>query len=85
MKKLIGALAITIAALATTAANAESTVDEQRARLDMLWTGGEPVTASQTIPSGTDFTAPSKSYGSGSSQRWVDTYTSKNERDRAGR
>ncbi len=56
MKNVLGAIVITTAALATTAAFAESVVDENRARLAALWGQDKAATDSRTISSVTNFT-----------------------------
>ncbi len=56
MKNVFGAIVITAAALATTAAFAESTVDEQRARLANLWGQDKAVTTSRAAGPQSNFT-----------------------------
>jgi len=56
MKNVLGAIAITAAALATTAAFAESVVDDKRARLAALWGQDKTVTDSRTVASVGGFT-----------------------------
>jgi len=60
MKNVLGAIAITAAALATTAAFAETAVDDQRARLAVLWGQDKAATDSRTVSSLATFTAPDK-------------------------
>ena len=56
MKMVLGAIAITAAALAATAAFAETAADEQRARLASLWGQDKVVSDSRTISSVASFT-----------------------------
>ena len=56
MKNVLGAIAITAVALATTAAFAETTNDEKNARLVVLWGQEKPVTDSRAAASVTNFT-----------------------------
>lgn len=56
MKNVLGAIAITAATLATTAAFAENVVDENRARLAALWGQDKAVTDSRTVASVGGFT-----------------------------
>ena len=56
MKNVLGAIAITAVALATTAVFAETTNDEKNARLAVLWGQEKPVTDSRAAASVTNFT-----------------------------
>ncbi len=56
MKKVLGAIAITAAMFATTAAAGENRADEQRAELAKLWGKDSAVTASQTAATRKNFT-----------------------------
>ena len=50
MKKILGAIAITATALATTAAFAETATEDQRVRLEMLWGKDTGVASSPAGP-----------------------------------
>ena len=56
MKNVLGAIAITAAALAATAAFAETASEEKNARLAVLWGQDKPVTDSRAAASVTNFT-----------------------------
>ena len=60
MKKVLGAIAITAAMLATTAAFAENTSAEKRAELAKLWGKDTAVTARQTPTATMNFTGLDK-------------------------
>ncbi len=62
MKKVLGAIAITAAMLATTAVAGENRVDEQRAELAKLW-GRDTAGASQTADTRKNFTGISSIFG----------------------
>jgi len=49
MKNVLGAIAITAAALAATAAFAETAAEDHRARLAVLWGQDKPATDSRTV------------------------------------
>ncbi len=56
MKNVLGAIAITAAALAATVAFAETAAEDQRVRLAVLWGPDKAVTDSRTISSVNNFT-----------------------------
>ncbi len=62
MKKVLGAIAITAAMLATTAVAGENRVDEQRAELAELW-GRDTAGASQAADTRKNFTGVSSTFG----------------------
>ncbi len=62
MKKVLGAIAITAAMLATTAAFAENTSAEKRAELAKLW-GRDTAGASQAADTRKNFTGVSSIFG----------------------
>ncbi|MFQ5564819.1 MAG: hypothetical protein ACE5EU_00430 [Paracoccaceae bacterium] len=71
MKKVLGAIAITAVALATTTAVAETAADEQRARLASLWGQDKAASTSRTISSQATFTAPDNARGWHATGPWA--------------
>jgi len=84
MKKLLGAFAITAAALATTTAFAENAAEEQRARLDKLW-GKDTVVASQPAAATKNFTGISSTFRDQSIQQWATNFQGGRVHPPAGR
>ena len=86
MKNVLGAIAITAAALATTAAFAESVVDGKRARLAALWGQDKAATDSRTVASLGGFTGITSVLRFDSiGGQWADNHSANSVHPTAGR
>ncbi len=85
MKKVLGAIAITAAMLATTAAFAENTSAEKRAELAKLWGKDTAVTARQTPTATMNFTGLDKQRRDQLADRWAEDHRLGRQHERAGR
>ncbi len=93
MKNTIGAIALiggvmataAAIALAGTTAFAETAVDDQRARLAILWGQDKVVSASRTISSVANFTAPDDSRSENATGLWAGNYRAGRVHPPAGR
>ncbi len=93
MKSTLGAIALIGGVMATAAAIAlagstafaETAVDDQRARLAILWGQDKAVTASRTVSSVANFTAPDELRSGHTTGQWAGNYGAGRVEHPAGR
>ena len=74
MNMVLGAIAVTAAVLAPSAAIPETAVAEQRARLASLWGQDKAATASRIVASQATFAAPDELHSGHATGTWAENF-----------